>query len=164
MSPLFLFPSFSSTIILSIPPSAPSLYRHMEMHICRWRNSFWLPITTGEWSMSADVPIPRLPWWVTSVSLSLSLSGFPTLYVWERHSAFLHLFFTLLCPVRVCVCVFMHCIMPQLTINKLDKLAWICNSTVCLFHSYVKLCNHLHWPWKEYYCLWSYPRIIVCNA
>lgn len=50
-------PSFSSSITLSIPPSAQSLYWHMETHICRWRNSFQLPITTGEWSMSADMPI-----------------------------------------------------------------------------------------------------------
>lgn len=60
LSSLLSFPFVSSSIMLSIPPLALSLYWHIETHICRWRNSFWLPVTTGEWSMSADVPIPRL--------------------------------------------------------------------------------------------------------
>lgn len=32
-------------------------------HICQWRDSFWLPITAGEWSSSTDVPISWQPWW-----------------------------------------------------------------------------------------------------
>lgn len=75
MSFLLSFPSFSSSIILSIPLSALASYRHMGTHICRCTNSFWLPITTGDWSMSTDVPIPRLPWWLTSVCLQHALSG-----------------------------------------------------------------------------------------
>lgn len=100
--------------------------------------------------------------WLLSLCLSVSL-GFQH-FMSEGGSLLFFICFLLCCALCVCVCVFMHCIMLQLTINKLEKLAWICNSTVCLFHSYVKFCNHLHWPWKEYYCLWSYPRIIVCNA
>lgn len=57
--PTPLSPPSSPSITLSIPLSARLRYRHTVMHICQWRNSFWLPIKTGEGSMSADVPIPR---------------------------------------------------------------------------------------------------------
>lgn len=52
----------STSITLSIPLLALFFYWHLVMHICQWRNSFWLPITAGEWSSSTDVPIPWCPW------------------------------------------------------------------------------------------------------
>lgn len=58
MSFLSSLPDASASITLSIPLLALFFYWHMLMHICQWRNSFWLPITAGDWSSSTDVPIP----------------------------------------------------------------------------------------------------------
>lgn len=55
-------PDASASITLSIPLLALFFYWHMLMHICQWRNSFWLPITAGDWSSSTDVPIHWCPW------------------------------------------------------------------------------------------------------
>lgn len=56
-------PSVSTSITLSIPLLALFFYWRTVIHICQWRNSFWLPITAGEWSSSTDVPISWQPWW-----------------------------------------------------------------------------------------------------
>lgn len=162
MSPLFLFPLLFHHH--SVNPSIGSvpLSAHGDAHLSM--EEFILAANHNRGVVNecrrANTSTTLMSDFCLSVSQSLWVSN--TLCLREALCFSSFVFYSVV-PCA-CVCVFMHCIMPQLTINKLDKLAWICNSTVCLFHSYVKLCNHLHWPWKEYYCLWSYPRIIVCNA